>query len=187
MFRSAPAVTSAIFAVVLACALAAACDRAWAGDHFYSYEATSNAARTLAPTGLTFEFSRHLMGGATVRRIIQTGEQGEAGVKPESEGSLGGGGLKAALGGAQPVGDLYEITPSGDGRAFIQAVCPGSERAWLVIGPLDRFRDLKIQTVGKPAGGPARKCAELQFTYHSEWNLPPDRGPPRARYPTMEP
>ena len=87
----------------------------------------------------------------------------------------------------RPVGDLYEITPGGDGRAFIQAVCPGAERAWLVIGPLERFRDVKIQTVGKPPGGSAHMCAELQFTYHSEWNLPPDRGPPEARFPRNQP
>ena len=188
MPRSARAAAAAVIAAIFASSPGWAPGRVWATDHIYSYEASSPAARTLAPTGLTFEFSRHLMGGARVRRIIQTGERGEANVKPGSDGALGGGGLKAALAGARPVGDLYEIEPEGDGRAFIQAVCPGAERAWLVIGPLDRFRDLKIQTVGKPAGAAAAHgCAALEFVYHSEWNLPPDRSPPKARFPTNQP
>jgi hypothetical protein len=173
---------------VLALLAVCAAGPALAEEHIYSYEASSPAARVLAPTGLSFAFSRHLLGGAHVHRIIQTGEQGEASVKAVSDAVLGGGGLKAALAGARPVGDLYEIQPQGDGRAFIQAICPGAQRAWLVIGPLQRFRELRLQAIGKPAGaGAAHACVGLAFNFHSEWSLPPDRPPPPVRFPTNQP
>ena len=186
MSRSATAV-SAVLAALIATSLACTPACALAGEHIYSYEALSSAARTLAPTGLSFQFEKHLLGGVRVERIIQTGEEGSAGVKPSPETALGGGGLKAALDGKSPAGDLYEIEPIGDGPAFVQAICPGAERAWLVIGPVQRFRDLKLQAVGKAAGAPARHCVDLAFAFHSEWSLPPDRAPPTARFPSSAP
>jgi len=164
-----------------------AASAARAGEHIYSYEALSPAARTLAPTGLSFRFEKGLLGAVRIRRIIQTGERGSAGVRPAAESALGAGGLKAALGGSRPVGELYEIEPQGDGRAFVQAICPGADRAWLVIGPIERFRDLTVQALGRPAGGPARHCVDLAFTFHSDWRLPPDREPPIAESPRTGP
>jgi hypothetical protein len=161
--------------------------QAQAEEHIFSYEAASPSARTLAPTGLSFVFTKSLMGAARVHRIIQTGERGEAEVRPSSESAIGGGGLKAALAGERPAGDLYEIEPSGDGKAFVQAICPGSERAWLVIGPIERFRDLDVQAVGRPAGEPAKRCVSLKFAFRSEWKLPPAREPPRVRPPSNAP
>jgi len=182
MLRFIPTASAAVFAVLIS----SAPGFALAGEHVYSYEAASSAARVLAPTGLSFVFEKHLLGGVRVQRIIQTGERGSADVRPGSEADLGGGGLRAALGG-QPSGDLYEIEPNGDGRAFVQAICPGSDRAWLVIGPVQRFRDLKLQAVGRSASGPARHCADLAFVFHSEWSLPPDRLPPAPRFPIGAP
>ena len=181
MSRLVRAAAAAVFAVVCARGPAVA------GEHVYSYEAASPTARTLAPTGLSFVFQKGLFGGVRVERIIQTGERGSAGLKPASEGALGGGGLRAALAGARPAGDLYEIEPQGDGRAFVQAICPGAARAWLLIGPVQRFRDLQLQAVGKPADAPARRCIDLAFAFHSEWSLPPDRDPPHARFPNYAP
>jgi len=156
---------------------------ACAEEHIYSYEAASPPARALAETGLSFQFQRRPLGGTRLERIIQTGETGFAEVRPASEGDLGPGGLKAALGGQSPVGWLYEIKPAGDGQAFVGAVCPGAQRAWLVIGPLRRFKDLPIQVVGKDAGAKtARHCADLAFSFHNEWTLPPDRAAPKPMF-----
>ena len=177
----------AVALVFTLCAACAAAPAALAGQRLYSYEASSPSAMTLAPTGLSFQFERHLLGGIRIERIIQTGERGSAGVRPAPESALGGGGLKAALSGARPVGDLYEILPEGDGRAFVQAICPGADRAWLVIGPMERFRDLALQAIGKAAGEPARHCVDLAFVFHSDWRMPPDRRPPDAPFPVGQP
>src|SRR4051794_38177766 len=101
-----PAALAAVFTAILACASAPS---AMAEQRIYSYEPTSSATRTLTATGLSFEFEKHLMGGQRVRRIVQTGERGSADLKPAPESALGPGGLKTALVGARPVGDLYEI------------------------------------------------------------------------------
>ncbi len=159
-----------------------------AANRIYSYEPASDAARTLAQTGLSFEFERTLIGGARVRRVIQTGDQGAAAVRPASESELGAGGLKAALGGQAAVGDLYAIRPDQeDGQAFIGAVCPGAERAWLLIGKLERFKDLTVQAVGRDKGAAgARLCATLVFSFRNDWTLPPRR-PPKVRFSTGRP
>ena len=154
-----------------------------ADEHIYSYEPSSDAARALAQTGLSFEFERRGFGGVRIHRIVQTGERGAADVKPVSEGELGAGGLKAALGREAPAGGLYAIEPEGDGQAFIDAVCPGAEKAWLVVSMLKRFRDLTIQAVGRDQGALAsHKCVTLSFTFYNEWTLPPDRAAPRPRF-----
>jgi hypothetical protein len=175
MSRPARTARAAVFTVVILAAPASAL----AGEHVYSYEAASPAARVLAPTGLSFVFEKHTLGGVRIQRIIQTGERGSADVRPAPGADLGD--LKAVLG-AQPAGDLYEIELQGDGRAFVEAICPGSERAWLVISPMERFRDLKVQAVGRPAKGAPRHCVDLAFTFHSEWILPPSRLPPSPRF-----
>lgn len=152
--------------------------QAFAGQHIYSYDPVSPSARTLTDTGLSFEFERGLLGGVRIEKIIQTGERGSADVKPASEKDLGRGGLKAALAGRRPAGALYEILPAADGKAFVQAVCPGAARAWLLIGPLQPFRDLTIQAVGRDAGAAsARPCSEMEFSYYSEWRLPERQAP----------
>ncbi len=154
---------------------------AYAGQEIYSYEPVSTEAHALTETGLSFLFERGLMGSTHIRRLIQTGEKGQAELKPGSEKDLGPGGVKAVLGAEHEAGSLYEIQPQQDGAAFINAVCPGAQRAWLDIGPLSRFQDLAVQTMGRDKGAAtARHCATLIFTWHNEWTLP-QRRPPRLR------
>jgi hypothetical protein len=145
-----------------------------AADVFiYSYDPISPSARTLTSTGLSFEFQRGLLGAERVRKVIQTGDRGSAELKPAAESDLGAGGLKAALGEVRPVGPLYEILPNGDGKAFVHAVCPGADRAWLLIGKLDRFHDLELQAVGRRPGEKAsRACSDMAFGFKSDWRLP---------------
>jgi hypothetical protein len=155
-----------------------------AQEHIYAYDPASPSAKALTDTGLSFEFLKGLLGGIRVQRIIQTGEFGEASLKAASEADLGRGGLKAALGDVRPVGPIYEILPKEEGRSFIHAVCPGAERAWLLIGPLDRFRDLKVQAVGRKAGAAsAYACPSLDFSFRSELRMPGNEVPD-ARLPS---
>ena len=158
----------AVLALVCLSSGASAAER-----YIFSYDPASDAARTLTQTGLSFEFEKGVLGGARVRRIIQTGEFGAADLKPSSDASLGRGGLGAALGRERPAGPLYEILPNGEGASFVHAVCPGADRAWLLIGPLDRFRDLKVQAVGrKAADTAAHACSTLAFSFRSDLRLP---------------
>lgn len=166
---------------ILAAALSALAAPAWADLQIYSYEAASPEARALAPTGLSFAFERHLFGGLDIREVIQTGERGSANVRPQSDGALGPDGLKAALGGRRPAGRIYAIADGRDGAAFVRAVCPGDDKAWLVIGPLKRFEPLKVQAVGRTGPGPAHLCATLEFGFRNDWVMP-QRAPPKARF-----
>ncbi|HEY5411899.1 MAG TPA: hypothetical protein VIJ94_14350 [Caulobacteraceae bacterium] len=149
-----------------------------AAIHIYSYDPVSPAARALTSTGLSFEFVRGLLGGVRVERIVQTGDRGSAGLKPASEADLGGGGLRAALAKTEPVGPLYEILPNDAGESFVHAVCPGADRAWLLIGRLERFKTLELQAVGRRTGeAGAHACASLEFSFHSEWRTPDQEVP----------
>ena len=171
----------------LVCALALP-PAANAADQIYSYEPASPAARSLTQSGLSFVFERGLTGGARIRKVIQTGDQGEATLKGASDKDLGAGGLRAALGKEAPAGGLYEIDPAEDGAAFVNAVCPGAARAWLAIGALKRFRDLTMQTIGRDKDAPAaRHCATLAFTFRNEWTLPEQRPPHIRLSPSLRP
>jgi len=165
----------------LALAVAALPGAAAAATHLYSYDPASDAARTLAPSGLSIAFDKPAFGSPRVTRVIQTGDRGEAALKPAPESALGDGGLRAVLGPERPRGRLYEITAEGDGPAFVRAVCPGAARAWLVVSPPERFEDLTIQAIGRDEGAAAaRPCVTLELRFRSEWTLPP-RAPPRVR------
>lgn len=149
-----------------------------AAIHIYSYDPVSPSAQALTSTGLSFEFERGLLGAIRVERIVQTGDRGSAGLKPASEGDLGQGGLRAALGKTDPVGPLYEIMPNDAGESFVHAVCPGADRAWLLIGRLERFKNLELQAVGRRTGeAGAHACPSLDFSFHSEWRMPDQEVP----------
>jgi hypothetical protein len=168
-------------ALSVATLAALAVSSARADEHIFVYDAASPAAEALAETGLSFQFEGRPLGGYRLERIIQTGERGSAELRFTSDRDLGPGGLKAALGKDAPVGGLYEIrSDTADGQAFVGAVCPGAERAWLVMGQLRRFKDLPIQIIGKdPGAASARHCGDLNFGFRSELAMPPDREPPR--------
>ncbi len=139
----------------------------------YTYDPASAAAHRLTDTGLSFQFERGLLGGVRVRRIIQTGDIGAADLKPASDAGLGRGGLKAALGNQRAAGALYEILPKDEGISFVHAVCPGADRAWLVIGRLERFRNLELQAVGRGSkDASAHVCSSMDFTFRSDLRLP---------------
>ena len=172
---------TALILVLVATALAGP---AWADMHIYSYDPGTPEARALTQTGLSFEFEQHMLGGVRVLRIMQTGDRGSADVRPASDKDLGPGGLKGVLGAERPAGSLYRISEVEDGPAFVNAVCPGAEHAWLTIGSFRRFGDLTMQSIGKdPGAKSARHCATLRFSFRSDWRLP-ERVPPKVRFVT---
>jgi hypothetical protein len=139
----------------------------------YTYDPASAAARQLTDTGLSFQFERGLLGAVRVQRIIQTGDIGAADLKPASEAVLGRGGLKTALGAQRPAGALYEILPKDEGISFVHAICPGADKAWLLIGRLERFRNLELQAVGRSAkDASAHVCSNMDFSFRSDLRLP---------------
>ena len=149
--------------------------------HIFSYDPVSPAAKALTATGLSFEFERGFLGSVRIQKVIQTGDRGSAELKPAPESELGQGGLRTALGETRPAGPLYEILGKDEGKAFVHAVCPGADRAWLLIGRLDRFKDLQLQAVGRRTGDKAaHACPSLAFSFRSDWRLPGDE-PPAAQ------
>jgi len=147
---------------------------AWARHQYiYTYDPASPAAERLTDTGLAFQFERGLMGSVHVERIIQTGEFGAADLKLAPESDLGRGGLKAALGDKPAIGELYEILPKDEGISFVHAVCPGADRAWLLVGRIERFRPLELEAIGKgPRDAEAHVCSSMQFSFYSDLRLP---------------
>lgn len=150
--------------------------------YIYTYDPVSPAARHLTDTGLSFLFERGLLGGVRVQRIIQTGDIGAADLKPAPEEALGRGGLKAALGDQRAAGELYEILPKDEGKSFVHAVCPGADRAWLLIGRIDRFRDLELQAIGRGAkDAQSHLCSTMAFSFKSDLRMPDQDIMPPAR------
>ncbi len=164
--------------VIAAVAIAALAGPANAAKRIYSYDSANKETERMTEQGLTFVFEKTLM-SSRVERILETMSVGEADVRPAPQSELGGGGLSALIGGARER-DLYEIEPKADGKALIQALCPGADRAWLAFGPLRVNAPLRIHALGHdPQSGRTRLCITLDYDYHGEWAL----GPPELPQP----
>ncbi len=159
----------------LALALVAVGGPAWASNiHLYSYDPADAATRTVSGP-LTFTFDKGLLRN-TLINLRSTEAPATAYLRRVDERALGPGGLGGAIGPRAPERDLYEVTTAEQGDALIAAFCPGAKRAWMAFGLLKMNRDLKVLVIGAPAaGGPAKLCRVLQFSFHGEWRLPPGR------------
>lgn len=166
--------TPARIVAALAMALCAAAPAQAAGkDRIFSYDAVNEAARILAPGGLTFVFSKSTLGGTRVKEVLSTQEKGSATLTSAAEKELGPGGIDALVGRKVDEHDLYEIAKEGQGSPLIRAACPGSDRAWLAFGSLRSDRELVIHAFGRNASsGKLHLCASLEFSWHGEWKLP---------------
>ena len=139
----------------------------------YSYDSTTPITETMTESGITLILDKSLL-HLRVLRLVETLNVGSADLKPASESELGRGGLPALLGRDAQEHDLYEITKKDDGRALTNALCPGSDKAWLAFGPIKQDRDLKIRALGHdPATGKAWLCVTLDYSFHGVWDLPP--------------
>jgi len=151
-----------------------------ADRRIYSYDSATPVTRKMTESGLTFVFEKTLM-GTRVLGLVETHDIGAADVRPASAGDIGPGGL-SVLGPGAHEHDVYEITRAKDGAALIRALCPGSERAWLVFGPIKADRDLRVDAVGRdPLTGKPRLCVALDYSFHGQWALPPPDLPQPSR------
>jgi hypothetical protein len=154
-------------------ALAPAGPAAAAEDRIFSYDAVNEAARTLAPGGLTFVFRKSTFGGTKVLKVLSTQDKGTAELKPADGTALGPGGVDGLVGHRVAEHDLYEIAHEGQGDPLIRATCPGSDRAWLAFGSLSQEKELIIHAFGRNARSQkVHLCATLAFSWHGEWKLP---------------
>jgi hypothetical protein len=154
-------------AAALVCAPAQAANR-----RMFSYDPADDATRHVAGD-LTFDFTQHLA-STTVFSVRSTEGDATARLAHAGEGALGPGGLGRLIGQGAAERDLYEVLPADQGAAMIAAFCPGSGRAWMAFPRLRANRDIRVQVLGdSAAGGPARLCHTLRFSFHGEWKLPP--------------
>jgi hypothetical protein len=167
-----PRIASLAVIVCLAAALMAG--PAEASKRIYSYDSANPLTEQMTEAGLTFVFDKSFM-STRVLQILETHDVGEADVRPASPDELGRGGLSALIGNA-PERALYEIEPKANGRALINALCPGADHAWLAFGDLKAEEPLRIHALGHdPKTGQTRLCITLDYSFHGQWSIgPPD-------------
>jgi hypothetical protein len=150
---------------------------AWAKRRIFSYDSANPITEKMTEAGLTFIFDKTPL-SQKVQRILETHDIGSAELRPSSDRDLGPGGLAGVIGHDAHERDLYEISAKEDGRALINALCRGSDRAWLAFGKLAPERDLRVHAIGRdPKTGQTRLCVTLDYNYHGEWALPPPELP----------
>jgi hypothetical protein len=173
--------TQGLIASLLALSTVFAAGAADAGQRIYSYDSATPITRKMTENGLTFIFEKSLM-STRVLSIVETHDVGSADLRPADPNVLGRGGLEAVLGPDAREHDLYEITMAKDGKALSRALCHGSDKAWLAVGPLKMGQDLRVRAIGRdPATGKAWLCVTLDYNYHGEWALPPPDLPQPSR------
>lgn len=167
MRKTALALSGAMAAALALAAPAQAADR-----RIYTYDAISVQARQLTGAGLTFTFRKGLL-STRVEQVRANGVPVGAIVNPEGDGRVARD-LDAQLGPDAGQGALYRIDPKAmQGAVMIHAFCPGSTKAWLVIGGLEHARDLRVHALGDdPVTGKPHLCATMDFSWHGEWKLP---------------
>jgi hypothetical protein len=113
-----------------------------------------------------------------VLKMRSTEAKATANLARADVGALGGKGFWEAVGRGESGRAIYRVLPTDDGPALTAALCPGSKRAWLALTPVKYGQDVQVVVIGDdPAGGPVRRCRELDFAFHGEWRLPPGAGP----------
>jgi len=163
--------------LAIVAALAAA-PAAHAAIHQYSYDPADAATRSAAG-GVTFLVNQSLFGGARVLKMRATEAKATADLERADPGALGRGGLSRILGADAPARDLYRIGSGDEGPAFVAALCPGSKHGWVALSPVRYGEDVQAVVFGDdPAGGAARTCRKLAFTFRGEWRLPSGASPP---------
>ncbi|HEY2481059.1 MAG TPA: hypothetical protein VGI30_02525 [Caulobacteraceae bacterium] len=164
--------------ILLAIGGIVAAPAAQAAIHQYSYD-PADAATRQAAGGVTFMVNKTLFGGTRVLKMRATEAKATADLQRADPGVLGRGGLTRILGPEGPAHDLYRIESADEGPSFVAALCPGSKRGWVALSPVRYGQDMQAVVLGDdPAGGPARACRKLAFTFRGEWRLPSGTPPP---------
>lgn len=143
-------------------ALALAAGGARAALRQFSYDPADDATRTVAgPVTLLID---QTMFGTRVLKLRSTEAKATADLARADPGRLP----------PDARGAVYRVTGADDGPAFVEALCPGSKRAWLALSKVRYGEDLKAVVIGDdPSGKGTRACRTLSFAFHGEWRLPP--------------
>ena len=122
----------------------------------------------------------------TLLKVRATEGPASADLRPAEDKALGRS-LASLIGDGSRERDLYEIEPGADGKAMVNAFCPGSKHGWLALGRLRANQDLRVHVLGDTPAGAAKLCRTLDFSFHGEWRLPPPTMPVEREMPGQEP
>jgi hypothetical protein len=174
---------------MLVLALALAAGSAEARRHVYSYD-PADPATTKATGPVTLDLADNILGVVTVFDLRSTVAEASADLRRAPPRDLSPGGIERLTGPHSGLGALYAIAPGEQGSQLIDALCPGSKRAWLAIGHVGFDEDLKIAVIGDHGpDAPTHLCQKLAYTFHGEWAIPPtgpkidERGLVRRHFP----
>lgn len=137
---------------------------------YLAFDARDRTTQALT-RGMTLEVERGLFGAVAVRNLFSSSSRGSA-----TFSSGGPQAVREALPDGAKETRLYEIVQEGDGRGLVRALCPGSEKAWLVVGKVRAARPLTLQAVGVWPDGIYRHCVQLNYDYRGEWAMPAGGG-----------
>lgn len=142
---------------------------AFADTRYLAYDAADRLTQAMT-RGLTLEVQRGLFGAVRVEAIHSTTERASIDIRRGGPDAA----WRALPDGARERA-VYTIDDENPvGRALSRALCPGSDRAWLVLGRVTPGRPLTIQAVGRWADGQYRHCVTLNYIFRGEWTLPPE-------------
>jgi hypothetical protein len=142
-----------------------------------TFDSNSPSARQLTGAGLTFVFTKALVGEPKVLAVRATAVPVGIIPKPSRDGAINRQ-LDALMGEDRGRGQLFEIAPGEEqGKVMIRAFCPGSDHGWLAVSDLTSHKDLRVYAFGdNPSGGPIRLCATMDFAFRGEWRMPKTPG-----------
>lgn len=137
-----------------------------------TYDSASPDAKRLTGAGLTFVFTKSMIGGARILAIRATAVPVGVIPKPLNDGNTVRK-LDALMGEDARTGTLYEIDPeAAEGKVMVQAFCPGAKKGWLAIGPIAHQREMRVHAFGADETGETRLCAVMDFAWRGEWRMP---------------
>jgi len=141
---------------------------ALADVRFYAFDAADRTTQSLT-RGITLEVQRGLFGATRLNGLFSTTSRGSARF-------VSGGPSEVLSVLPQGAGEnqIYSMAPEGDGPALGRALCPGSDKAWIVGGRIRSGHSTNLQAVGLWPDGKYRLCASLSYRYRGEWAQPPE-------------
>ncbi len=137
-----------------------------------TYDSESAEARRLTGAGLTFVFTKSMLGRTRVLAVRATAVPVGVLPQPLDDGATIRK-LDDLMGEDRGSGSLYSIDPAAqEGKVMIQAFCPGAKEGWLAVGPFVHARELRVHAFGADAGGEPRLCSVMDFSWRGEWRMP---------------
>jgi hypothetical protein len=159
-------------AALTALSLLAAAPAHAADKRMVTFDSVDADARRLTGAGLTFVFTKSLLGAPKVLAVRATAVPVGVIPKPSRDGAINRQ-LDELMGPDGGRGELFEIDPGVEqGKVMIRAFCPGSTRGWLSVSDLTSHQGLKVYAFGDTPEGKLRVCAKMEFAFKGEWRMP---------------